>query len=120
MNILIIEDQGPAAFILASLCEGAGRSVDMVETLHDAWARLADRIYDIVFLDLTLPPAGPAETLKEVPAIKKLTRCVVVTGNQDPLIEEEAKEVGADSFLSKHDPEFADRVMKQLAEVTVT
>ncbi len=117
MNILIIEDHSPEAYLLASLCEGIDRKVDMVETIKEAWSRLTYCIYDIVFLDLTLPPSGAHETVKEVPAIKKLSRCVIVTGNQDPALADEAKQLGADSFLSKNDPEFADRVLKQLEAV---
>ena len=35
-------------------------------------------------------------------------------GNQDPRLMDEAKAYGADSFLSKADPDFADLVMAQL------
>lgn len=116
MKILIIEDRTPEAYLLASLCEGPFRVVQMVETLAQAWRHLTNVRFDVVFLDLTLPGSDPLETLNEVPAIKKLSRCVIVTGNQNPAFPERAKEVGADAFLLKDDPEFADRVLSQLKE----
>lgn len=113
-KILIIEDAGPSAELLASLCEGPWRTVKLAETIEQAWDVLESDKQDLVFLDLTLPGLNPLDTLKEVPAIKKLSRCVIVTGNQDPQLPSAAKDVGADAFLFKHDPDFADRVMHQL------
>ncbi len=114
MRILIIEDRTPEAYLLASLCEGPNRVVNIAENLAQAWDKLQESSHDLVFLDLTLPGLNPFDTLKEVPAIKKLARCVIVTGNQHPKLPETAKEFGADAFLLKHDPNFADLVMAQL------
>lgn len=115
MNILIIEDQSPEAYLLASLCEGNSRRVEMAATIPEAWERLSDEEFDIVFLDLTLPRSNAFETLDEVPAIKRKSRCVIVTGNQNPALLQRATELGADAYLMKHDPDFADKVLAQLS-----
>ena len=121
MNILIIEDHGPEAFLLASLCEAAMRNVEMAFSLAEAWAKLAGpKVYDIIFLDLTLPGSSARETVQLVPEIKKKSRVVIVTGNEDPVLQESATRLGADGFLYKHDPEYADRIMNQLRVLRVT
>lgn len=113
-HILIIEDNGPSAFLLASLCESVGRVVEIAYTMADAWKRIRGRFrYDLIFLDLALTDSSPQDSLDLIPELKRMARLVIVTGYaEDDTVIKHAKE--ADGFLSKNDPEFADQVMRQL------
>jgi CheY-like chemotaxis protein len=113
MKALIVEDFGYEALLLESLCASAGAQTKIASTMQDARRFISGPdSFDIIFLDLGLTDSSPKESVEAVPDLKKYARVVIVTGYDNPELRESAKE--ADGFLSKNDPDYADRVMAQL------
>jgi len=113
VNILVIEDNQPSAFLLASLCQGNGREVSVANTMAQAREKLTGARFELIFLDLGLTDSTPKESIAAISELKTLAQVVVITtGYENPSLRESAKD--ADAFLLKDDPNFADRVMSYL------
>ena len=118
MQVLIVEDFEPEAFLLASLIASLSSRVDIAHTMAEAWQWLRGQIkYDVVFFDLTLKDSIPQKSIEAVEEMKHLAKIVVVTGNPDPAMEQSAMAAGAHSYLLKHDPDFADKVRAHLVAI---
>ncbi len=114
MHVLIVEDYGHAALLMAGLCELAGAKTEIAGAMQEAKGKFAEqRRYDLIFLDLQLPDSSPIESLQELPELKSNARVVVVTGYDSPELRTAAG--SADGYLLKDDPDFANKVMAQLA-----
>ncbi len=107
MNILIIEDVEPYAFLLAALVKGASNRVEIAHTMADGWKWLNGKNgFDVVVLDLWLPDSSVSETLGEIQKIKKTGRkVVIVSGRLTAEAEKTALDLGADGCISKGNPE---------------
>lgn len=78
-NILVIDDdeQVRLAFILA--LEDEGFDLDTVESGEKGLERIADRKYDLIFLDLKMPGLNGVETLRELRKLDKEVPVYIVT-----------------------------------------
>ncbi len=116
MNILIVEDYSPAAFLLEALCQGAGRLVEIAYTMQAARDKLWGKTkFHLVFLDLTLADSSPEDSIDYVKILKQKAKVVIVTGNENPALRKAAIDQGADGYLEKNNPNFADDVLAQLS-----
>jgi DNA-binding response OmpR family regulator len=101
-RILVIEDEPLIGELITEHLQGEGFVVELVPTIEAASARIAYAPPDLILLDLMLPGRSGWELLRqrqhdaELAAIPVL---VVSAAPQDRLLE--AKELGADAFLSK-------------------
>ncbi len=107
MNVLIVEDVVPEAFLLAALVKGASNRVEIAHTMRDAWRWLNGKNgFDVVVLDLLLPDSTREMTMDSIPKIKESGRkVVVVTGRLTPEIQRIAMSSGADGCVYKGKPE---------------
>lgn len=78
-NILVIDDdeQVRLAFVLA--LEDEGFDLDTVESGEKGLERIADRKYDLIFLDLKMPGLNGVETLRELRKLDKEVPVYIVT-----------------------------------------
>src|SRR5215470_7429771 len=67
-SVLIVDDEAEIRESLQTLLEMEGFEVETAETGEDGLAQMADRPFDLVLLDLTLPGRNGMEILSEIRA----------------------------------------------------
>lgn len=107
-RILIVEDNPADARLLEVLLEDAGIErlrVMRATSLDEARVRLADEPIDAILLDLGLPDADGLESLHGIAdaAQSAVPPVIVVSGNEDPTLREQARRLGVIDFLVKDD-----------------
>jgi diguanylate cyclase (GGDEF)-like protein/PAS domain S-box-containing protein len=103
VRILLLEDDAAFAELIGRRLEALGwcdLSLERVQTLRDALARLEDGRVDLVLADLNLPDSNGIETLES------LTRAgdrliIVLTGAHDPALHDAAIARGAYDLVNK-------------------
>lgn len=109
IKLLAVEDDPSLAFVLEEALEhAADAEIDavMVSTLEAAKAELkrngsgADA-FEVVLLDLSLPDSNGLDTFSAVHAQAPVTPVIVLTGTDDPELEDRIRELGAVDFLLK-------------------
>lgn len=101
-HLLLIEDDAPIRDLLTEQLVGEGYAVDAVDTLKRARERIAHTRPDLILLDLMLPREDGWTFLGERRGDADLAAIPVLVISAAPrqrLVE--AKELGADGFLSK-------------------
>ena len=104
IQLLAVEDDPSLAFVLEEALQHAAEvQVDavMASSLRQAGARLAERRFEIVLLDLSLPDSKGLETFTAVRRLAPGIPVVVLTGTDDPELERRIRELGAADFLLK-------------------
>ncbi|MEA5388145.1 ATP-binding protein [Haloarculaceae archaeon H-GB11] len=110
LHVLLVEDNPGDAklfrhYVQQATAEGFAGVGTVVhdDSLTDAQASLADRQFDVVFLDLGLPESSGLETLHRMLDHTADTPIVVLTGLDDHEIAVEAIQTGAQDYLVKGD-----------------
>jgi len=106
MHILIADDEVGSREILAGFCRKEGEHhVVVAETGKDAWALLDDpkRLFDAVFLDVSMPDLSGLEILKRLKdsPLHRSTEVIVCTASKDRATITEAITAGAKHYLVK-------------------
>lgn len=104
LQALLIEDNdGDARLIRERLAEGTDLRVELerVRQLSEGLAQLAQRTYDVVLADLSLPDSHGLETFERVQAAAPDEPIVVLTGLDDEEIALKAMRTGAQDYLVK-------------------
>jgi len=103
IRILLIEDNpGDARLLREGLRDsGAPFGFDVSERLSDALAALAEKTFDVVLLDLSLPDAQGLEAFSKVVAQVPDVPILVLTGNDDEETAMRAVNEGAQDYLVK-------------------
>ncbi|MFZ4984497.1 MAG: sigma-54-dependent transcriptional regulator [Blastocatellia bacterium] len=65
-NILVVDDEEVMRDVLESLISAEGYRVDIARTGEEGLARLNERSYDVVLLDVSMPGMGGLRTLEEI------------------------------------------------------
>jgi CheY-like chemotaxis protein len=104
-HILVVEDDPETRLLIRVTLQSSGYRVTEVGEGAAALARLeeVDETYDLVSLDLRLPDMTGVEVLREMRARLRTatTPVIVATGADDPSVEVELFEAGADDFVLK-------------------
>ena len=101
-RVLVIEDEYAIRGMLDEHLAHEGYAVDTVENIAEALERVANRPPDVMLLDLMLPRLDGWTFLRrrqDDPALAAIPVLVISAAPQHRLVE--AKELGADGFLSK-------------------
>ena len=105
IRVLAVEDDPSLAFVLEeALQHAAAAEIDavMVSTLKETRERLqAENGFELVLLDLSLPDSDGIETFSSVRRMAPRMPVVVLTGSDDPELEQRIRELGAAEFLLK-------------------
>jgi DNA-binding NtrC family response regulator len=101
MQILIVDDEEPFRFLMASELGRAGHTVHGVKSGEEALTALATQDFDVVLLDLKMPGIGGMETLKRMKQADVSAQVVVLTGY--PTIDDaiQAMKLGAYDYFTK-------------------
>ncbi len=104
-SVLIIDDDRAFRSVYANLLGGEGFAVDEADDRPTARAKFEQTAYDVVLLDLMLPPDGSVdaglEQLAEFLEMRPEAKIVVVSGAGDTQFMLRAVREGAYDFLTK-------------------
>ncbi len=106
LHVLVVEDDGVNILVLTKLLKTLGCHVDVAETGHSALKAIADKHFDIVFMDIQLPDISGVEITQTVRTSAKfksradmyivaLTACAMA-GDKERFLE-----AGMDDYLAK-------------------
>jgi DNA-binding response OmpR family regulator len=101
-RVLVIEDDYAIRGMLEEHLGHEGYAVETVETIAGGLERIAIRVPDVILLDLMLPRLDGWTFLRQRqddPALSSIPVLVISAAPQQRLLE--AKQLGADGFLSK-------------------
>ena len=107
MRLLLVEDDRMIGESLRAALRLEGQAVDWVRDVAAARATLASERFDLVLLDLGLPPgSGPAaadglSVLRELRARRDDTPVIVLTARDGPGDRVQGLDSGADDYLVK-------------------
>ncbi len=108
IKLLAVEDDPSLSFVLEeALAHADAADIDavMVSTLGEARAQLngqgPDDPFELILLDLSLPDSDGLDTFSAIHQEVPETPVVVLTGTEDPELEQKVREMGAEDFLLK-------------------
>lgn len=104
LRILLIEDSASDAALLNALLEDVEELefiTEHVSELRTALAKIESQQYDAVILDLGLPDSFGVETYDQVRERAPLLPIIIVSGNDDRSMMNDALNKGADNYLLK-------------------
>ncbi|MDB6137419.1 MAG: hybrid sensor histidine kinase/response regulator [Verrucomicrobiaceae bacterium] len=104
IHVLLVEDNPTDALIVREeLAQAPGVKfvVTQVEQLKEALAQVAERHFDVVLLDLSLPDSDGFGTFVKLHAAAPVTPIVVLSGGADGLLAVQAVQAGAQDYLVK-------------------
>jgi len=99
--ILIIDDEVEIRESLQTLLEFEGYEVDVAENGEEGIAKLGDRSFDLVLLDLALPGRSGIEILPDIRSLDPQISIIMITAYGDPETKRKAIEGGAEGLLTK-------------------
>ena len=100
-RILVVDDDKLICWALEKEFANLGHVTKVVENGEEALAELRSRPYDIVFLDIHLPDADGIELLREIDAISRDAKIILMSGDASETSRERAFTGGALQFLEK-------------------
>lgn len=102
-NLLIVDDDRPAAEALAALLRRAGHEAACAATAGEAMRHLRRSDPDLVLLDLTMPWIDGLDLLDAVTAEPRFAdlRVAVYSGRDDPAAVAAARRLGACDYILK-------------------
>lgn len=109
MKIYIIEDNPDDILILTEElsyicenCDGEQLSIESESNFDNVLSTLKNRLdFDIIFLDLNIPPSYGIETLNKIVKLAIKTPVIVITGENKEELGKEAIKKGAQDYLVK-------------------
>ena len=112
MRILVVEDEGAAAAVLAKGLREHAYAVDVAGDGRTALELIAANDYDLILLDLLLPGVGGLEVCRLARAGGVSTPILMLTARGGPDDRVGGLDAGADDYLPKpyHFPELLARV----------
>ena len=101
---LLVDDEKYNILLLDRILGGLGYQTDHAVNGHDAWARLREHCYDLVFMDWELPGMNGIEVTRlfrqwEPPGARALI--IATTAYGTPETQHECLEAGMDGFVAK-------------------
>jgi DNA-binding response OmpR family regulator len=99
-RILIVEDNDPIRWALANLLQFEGFEVDQVADGRQALARITNRTFDLVLMDVYMPQMDALEVCRKLHQ-ESQAPIVMISGSYLPAIRDKALACGASAFLSK-------------------
>ncbi|MGD9503876.1 MAG: response regulator [Syntrophobacteraceae bacterium] len=100
-SVLIVDDEKNIRMTLSECLESFGFTVDAAETGEEALARIKERSFDVVLLDLRLPGMDGMEALRMIRRLGPDIRVVVITAHGSIESAVEAMKLGARDFVQK-------------------
>src|SRR5437588_6242546 len=117
LRVLVADDESRLRELLVRELGRKGHEVEGVGDGEAALARLRERAYDVVILDMKMPRKEGIEVLRELGAFPEHPQVIVMTGFQEVATAVEAMKLGAYDYLTKPTKiEELDVVVRKAAE----
>src|SRR5213594_4435500 len=117
IRVLVADDEIRLRELLVRELGRKGHEVEGVGDGEAALARLRERAYDVVILDMKMPRKEGIEVLRELGAFPEHPQVIVMTGFQEVATAVEAMKLGAYDYLTKPTKiEELDIVVRKAAE----
>jgi DNA-binding NtrC family response regulator len=100
-RVLLAEDNPSLSQALTQVLARAGFDVTRVRDGTAALAQLARRAFDALVCDILLPGSNGLEILQQAPHVSPGLPVILMTGGDDPGLEELASKLNAFAFLRK-------------------
>ena len=100
-SILVVDDDVTMRYMIDDVLTAAGYHVECAPDAQSAWNQLDDSAFDLVVTDIRMKGLSGLALLKA--AREKGLRCkiLVMTGNANRTMADEALALGADGFILK-------------------
>lgn len=123
MKILLIDDDPSFSQTVCKFLYEAKNDIDYCETLQSTFSIIEKNQYDLVMIDLMLPPTFREEGITILKHISDIQTCDVVMISSQSVgmtsLVDEAYQLGARRFLDKNDSNFFVKLMTIIEEVRV-
>jgi CheY-like chemotaxis protein len=103
-QILCVDDNSRNLYVLGAMLRAAGHQVVEVGSGAEALAKLAERKFDVILLDMVMPEMdgfGVLEHLRRMETINRKTPVIACTANVLPDQVESYKQAGTVGVLAK-------------------
>ena len=102
-KVLIADDENSLRFLLRKTLEGNGLSVLEAKNGKEALALAEKQLPDLIILDVVMPDLYGSEVCEQLRKQSKTARIpiMILTGNTNLYDQEQAKESGADYYMTK-------------------
>src|SRR5437588_12861756 len=101
LRVLVADDESRLRELLVRELGRKGHEVEGVGDGEAALARLRERAYDVVILDMKMPRKEGIEVLRELGAFPEHPQVIVMTGFQEVANAADAMKLGAHDYLTK-------------------
>lgn len=104
MQALVVEDNPVNQFVLTRMLEQAGVGVTLAENGALALAKVAERRFDVILMDMQMPVMDGLEATRSIRSghsANRGTRIIGLTAAVGPIYERQCMEAGMDDYLSK-------------------
>ncbi|MCB9730418.1 MAG: response regulator [Deltaproteobacteria bacterium] len=120
MEVLVVDDEPVIRTLLADIISHRGHVATPAVNGSEAWKLLAQRHYDVVFLDVLMPVMSGLELLERMQTMSPRPQVVIMSGKLTEAIEETLRRHPGVALLSKpfpmqHVTELLDRQSRALA-----
>jgi DNA-binding NtrC family response regulator len=117
VKILIVDDEYSVRHSLTAWFEDEGYTVDVASSGKEALAKLAEKKWDIFFLDLKMPGMTGLELQSKIMAIQPQSTIIIITAFASVESAVEAMQNGAYDYLSKpFDPDKLALMVRNIIE----
>ncbi len=117
-KVLIVDDDADVVEVLRIFLVSLGYEVDRASHGADALMAIGLGRPDVVLLDIKMSGLYGVEVLKRVRAMDDTIPVIMVTGNDDPLLIRQTREIGAYGYIVK--PVELERLRHLVAEALAT
>ena len=114
IRLLLVDDEARFVETLGKRLGSRGYDVEGATSGLEALARLQDRPFDVVLLDVRMPGIDGLQTLREIRKLHPLVQVVLLSGNASINAAVEGMRLGALDYLLK--PASLDEVQAKIEE----
>jgi CheY-like chemotaxis protein len=102
-KVLIVDDSLTVRQLVQKVVKGSMFNCDIAEAADGETALALCRCteFDVVFLDYNMPGLSGVDTMKRLMVMQSSPKVVMISGEQNPTMEQEALDSGARAFLRK-------------------
>ena len=101
MNVLVFEDEPSVATLIEKSLREYGHTTELVATAREGLARVNQRSYDVIILDIMLPDRLGWDVCREIRSVDVQTPILILTALNTLEHIVQGLEMGADDYLAK-------------------
>ena len=100
-SVLLVDDEEDFLSLLSERLEVRGMRTTTASDGYVALRRIAEQVFDIIVIDLSMPGMDGIETMKAIKSRQPDTEMIMLTGHATLQSGIEAMKTGAEDFLEK-------------------